>query len=81
MENEKLSFLERLYSSQRVFYRKFHCIALSFFKQEAALLRDMQDRLGNSEQKIANLESTNKNLAEKVKLMEEKYKRAKQQNG
>ena len=48
--------------------------------QEGALLKELQDRLGHSEQKIAQLSAENKQLMESITYAEEKYKQAKQQN-
>lgn len=51
-----------------------------FFLQEAAVLKELQNRLGLSEQKRAQLVAENRQLMETVKYSEEKYKQAKQQN-
>lgn len=45
------------------------------------MLRELQERLGESEQKIASLTAENRQLREAGKYAEEMYKQAKQQNG
>lgn len=44
------------------------------------MLKELQDRLGHSEQKIAELTAKNNQLREAANYSEEKYKQAKQQN-
>ena len=48
--------------------------------QEAAVLRELQDRLGHSEQKIAELTAENRQLKGTVTYIEDKYKQMKKFN-
>lgn len=48
--------------------------------QEAALLRDLQDKLGISDEKIAMLTAENRRMAETVRYTEDEYRKMKQLN-
>ena len=45
------------------------------------MLRELQERLGHSEQKVTTLTAENRQLREAGKYTEEMFKQAKQQNG